>query len=230
MTAPHDPLETEDRETSPLTSGINHPSEDQAIDTNAPVVDEILEERFNTINADGAVAVGIPNLETTEPTKPSFPEFAGTMMTEEEEEVVDVEGEDLDSDVVATREALTDSAVGRNVTGDVDDGQLESVAIAAEVKSAGNLLINNNSPTREASIPNGNSVETEATCDAAFNSDGSHDILGDHATVEEILEELEQSEIPKPPNFIVEPEPDLYIVPAKDLQLHCQASETAVIG
>lgn len=230
MTAPLDPPDTEERETSPLTDGINYPSEDQAINTRGRLVDETVEERFNTINANGVVASVVPQPGPTEPAKLTSPQIVGMAMTEETEEVVDVEGEDLDNGVIATREALTEAVVSRNMTGIIDGGQEGFVAIAADVRATYDLDINNNTPTSETLIPDGNSVETTATCDVVLTSDGSQDILGDHASLAQIMEELGQSELPEPPAFIVEPEPELYIVRAKDLQLHCEASGSSVIG
>ena len=229
VTAPLDPPDTEERETSPLTDGINYPSEDQAINTRGRLVDETVEERFNTINANGLVASAVPQPGPTEPAKLTSPQIVGTAMTEEAEEVVDVEGEDLDNGVIATREALTEAAVKRNMTSVIDDGQEGFVAIAADVRATYDLDINN-TPTSETSISDEKSVEATSTCDVVMTSDGTQDILGDHASVAQIMEELGQSELPEPPAFIVEPDPELYIVRAKDLQLHCEASGSSVIG
>eukprot|EP00057_Strongylocentrotus_purpuratus_P002227 XP_003724086.2 PREDICTED: uncharacterized protein LOC100889062 isoform X1 [Strongylocentrotus purpuratus] len=228
VTAPLDPPDTEERDTSPLTDGINYPLEDQAINTRGRLVDETVEERFNTINANGVVASVVPQPGPTEPAKLTSPQIVGTTMTEAAEEVFDAEGEDLDDGVIATREALTEAVVSRNITGDVDGEHEGFVAIAADVEATYDLDINNNTPTSETSIPDENSVET--SCDVVLTSDGSQDILGDRASVAQIMEELGQSELPEPPAFIVEPEPELYIVRAKDLQLHCEASGSSVIG
>nr|XP_054751006.1 uncharacterized protein LOC129256838 isoform X1 [Lytechinus pictus] len=226
VTAPLDPPRTGEKETS-LNAGLNYPLDHQIIDTRDPLVDETVEEQFNTINADGVVAADVHQPSPTEPTKPTTPQIVNIEATEETMEIDNLE-EELDNGVIATREALTDAAVRRNITGDEEEVKEDTVAV--EMEATRDLDINYNSTMRETSNPDNIFSEIAATCGVGLNSDGTQEILGGHASVEQIMEELGQSELQESPAFILEPEPEIYIVRARNLHLNCEASGTSVNG
>ncbi|XP_071499421.1 uncharacterized protein [Diadema antillarum] len=149
--------------------------------------------------------------------------------------------------VPATRAAMLESTVPRrpptqqpHPTPAAATGNKTQLGTASIQKEALFLQANISSVTSGSNLnsPGGNTRleshgsfnSTQACVDSSVGIPQGSVLLGDHASVSEIFERLGIEELDTQPTFIIQPDPEIYIVSGKPLNLNCEASGPPVMS